>query len=172
MDMEWMGTVCLAHAARRTANLVTRHYNRYLASQELEVTQAVLLGIIDSGQADSLSSLARLMGVDRSTLQRNLRPLEEAGLVRKVKKAPKRIVPELTAKGSEKLVQAYEAWQRAQQSLTNALDDPNAEDIRTHLSALRKAVYRAETAPAADSETVSARTSAFQYEPEGNKSSL
>jgi DNA-binding MarR family transcriptional regulator len=144
MDIEWMGRVCLAHAARRTANLVTRHYNRYLAPLGLEVTQAVLLGVIGSGRADSLSALARLMGIERSTLQRNLHPLEQAGLVRRNRKGPKRVVPELTPQGEEKLAEAYDAWQQAQTSLTDALDDPDADAIRAHLSALRKAVHRIE----------------------------
>jgi len=144
MDIEWMGRVCLAHAARRTANLVTRHSNRYLAPLNLEVTQAVLLGVIGSGRANSLSDLARLMGIERSTLQRNLHPLEQAGLVRRNKKGPKQVVPELTRQGEESLADAYEAWQQAQNSLTDTLDDPDADQIRAHLSALRKAVHRAE----------------------------
>lgn len=143
-----MRQTCLAHAARRTANLVTRHYNRFLAPLELEVTQAVLLGVIASGQAQSLSALADLMGIDRSTLQRNLRPLEMAGLVQKVRHGSKRISARLTDIGHSRLNQAYLAWQDAQATLAGALENPSADQVRDNLEALRKAVRRLETAAA------------------------
>ncbi|WP_196223407.1 MarR family winged helix-turn-helix transcriptional regulator [Roseibium sp. RKSG952] len=145
MDLDWMSRTCLAHAARSTANLVTRHYNRYLAPLDLEVTQAVLLGLIGAKKANSQADLARLLGIERSTLQRNLRLLETAGLVEKKQAGGNRIRPELTKAGEERFKAAYAAWQRAQNSLSSALEDPGAEAIRDHLKALRKATHKAET---------------------------
>ncbi|MTI42217.1 MarR family transcriptional regulator [Roseibium hamelinense] len=114
-----------------------------MAPIDLEITQAMLLGLIGAGEADSLSELARLLGVDRSTLQRNLKLLEEAGLVNKVRIAPNRIKPELSAAGQTKIREASEAWQQAQDSLTAELGEAGADTIRTQMKTLRKAVHKA-----------------------------
>lgn len=131
----------MAYAARRTANLVTRHYNRYLAPLGLEITQAVLLGLIASGKAGSSSELARMIGVERSTLTRNLKLLEEAGLIRR-RTSGRKVVPELTGTGRTTLAEAYRAWEEGQAALTGELEAPDR--IRDHLKALRKAVFLAE----------------------------
>ncbi len=152
IDIEGMGRICLALAARRTANLVTRHFNSYLAPLGLEVTQAVLLGLIASGKAESSSALARLVGIERSTLTRNLKPLEDAGLLRR-RAEGRRMVPELTSLGHARLKQAYAAWQEGQDALTAQLDAPDAEAVRAHLKALRRAVHAAEDAASPENMT-------------------
>jgi DNA-binding MarR family transcriptional regulator len=131
----------LSYTRRRTANLVTRHYNRYLAPLGLEITQAVLLGLIASGKAGSSSELARMIGVERSTLTRNLKLLEEAGLIRR-RPSGRKVVPELTDSGRTRLAAAYKAWDAGQAALTVELEEP--EQIRGQLKALRKAVFLAE----------------------------
>lgn len=141
IDIEGMAQVCMAYAARRTANLVTRHYNRYLAPLGLEITQAVLLGLIASGTAGSSSELARMIGVERSTLTRNLKLLEEAGLISR-RTLGRKVVPELTETGRTTLAEAYRAWDAGQAALTSELEAPDS--IRDHLKALRKAVFVAE----------------------------
>ncbi|MEP3180554.1 MAG: hypothetical protein ABJO45_13515, partial [Lentilitoribacter sp.] len=62
IDFLHMGRTCFGHAARRTANLVTRHYNRHLAGLGLELTQAQLLAAIAEGSAGSAAGIARFLG--------------------------------------------------------------------------------------------------------------
>ncbi|MBX9698094.1 MAG: MarR family winged helix-turn-helix transcriptional regulator, partial [Acetobacteraceae bacterium] len=73
---------CYALEARRTANGVARLYNAALATQGLEVAQFSTLCAIAMGRADSVTALARGLGVDRSTLVRNLERLQRDGLIR------------------------------------------------------------------------------------------
>ncbi|MEM5582423.1 MarR family winged helix-turn-helix transcriptional regulator [Roseibium sp. AS2] len=141
IDFLHMGRTCFGHAARRTANLLTRHYNRHLAGLGLELTQAQLLAAIAEGSAGSAAEIARFLGIDRSTLARNLKPLEKAGLITRRQDGGRRVLPVLTADGERKVIEIHQAWQRAQDELGALLGPDGAEAVRAHMSALRKAVH-------------------------------
>lgn len=78
----------------------------------------------------SISSLAEAMGLDRSTLGRNLRVLQSAGLVTlsEGQDQRNRLVC-LTEEGEKRLVAAGPAWEAAQQRLVERL----GEDRRAQL---------------------------------------
>ncbi|WP_305989439.1 MarR family winged helix-turn-helix transcriptional regulator [Roseibium sp. MMSF_3544] len=141
IDFAEMGRTCLGHAARRTANLLTRHYNRHMAALGLELTQAQLLAVIADGTAPSASAIARYLGIDRSTLARNLKPLEAAGLIRRRETAGRTVLPELTPAGERKVIEIHQAWRKAQEELDALLGTEGASAVRAHMSALRKAVH-------------------------------
>jgi DNA-binding MarR family transcriptional regulator len=70
----------------------------------------------------SISVLADAMGLDRSTLGRNLRVLEGEGLVRLVEGEDMRNrIVKLTEAGAERLTAALPAWEAAQQRLVDRL---------------------------------------------------
>lgn len=140
IDFQQMGEMCLGHAVRRTANLLTRHFNRYLAPHGLEITQVQLMAVIASGNALSSSDIARYIGIDRSTLARNLKPLEAAGLIERHKGSGRKVVPVLTPAGEALIVEIHSAWQKAQQDLARHLGADTATSIKSGLSALRKSV--------------------------------
>ncbi|MCV0426521.1 MAG: MarR family winged helix-turn-helix transcriptional regulator [Roseibium sp.] len=141
IDFVEMGRTCLGHAARRTANLLTRHYNRHLSTVGLELTQAQLLAVVADGSASSASDIARYLGIDRSTLARNLKPLETAGLITRQKTGSKKVLPVLTPAGEEMVIELHRTWQRAQDELDTLLGPEGANAIRAQMSSLRKAVH-------------------------------
>jgi DNA-binding MarR family transcriptional regulator len=140
IDFRHMGRTCLGHAARRTANLLTRHYNRRMAELGLEITQAQLLAAIAEGSATSAAEIAGLLGIDRSTLARNLKPLESAGLIAR-RGGGRKVLPVLTPKGEDKVVGIHKAWRQVQDELSALLGTGGADAVRAQLSALRKAVH-------------------------------
>ena len=141
IDFAHMGSTCFGHAARRTANLLTRHYNRHLAPLGLELTQCQLLAVIADGSAASAAEIARFLGIDRSTLARNLKPLESAGLITRQKAGGRKVLPVLTPSGMEKVIEIHRAWMKAQEEVSTLLGPEGAEAVRTQMSALRKAVH-------------------------------
>lgn len=141
IDFVHMGRTCLGHAARRTANLLTRHYNRHLVPLGLELTQCQLLAVIADGSAASSAEIARFLGIDRSTLARNLKPLEAAGLISRRQKGNRKGLPVLTVAGERKVGEIHSAWQTAQSELGDLLGQDGADAVRAHMSALRKAVH-------------------------------
>ncbi|GAA0772208.1 MarR family transcriptional regulator [Roseibium denhamense] len=151
IDFFQMGQTCLGHSARRTSNLLTRHFNRHLAPFDLEITQAQLLAVIASGENLSASDIARYLGIDRSTLARNLKPLESAGLITRSQTGGRKVVPALTAKGERLAVDLHAAWQQAQDELTDHLGQERTQAIRDQLSALRQTVRALEQSAASAS---------------------
>ena len=73
---------CACSQLRRTARAASAIYDRYLAPVGLTVTQYAIL--VNIGRADRISrtDLADLMGMERTTLTRNLQPLERQSLIK------------------------------------------------------------------------------------------
>jgi DNA-binding MarR family transcriptional regulator len=74
-------TQCACSKLRRSARIVTSIYDEALAPSGLTVAQFALLRMLERVGPCSLSALAEAAALDRTTLNRNLRPLEQAKLV-------------------------------------------------------------------------------------------
>ena len=72
---------CTCFAVRRAARHVTQAFDRSLAPTGLRITQFALLSRLARSGPRNIQDLAQEMGLDRTTLGRNLRPLERDGLV-------------------------------------------------------------------------------------------
>lgn len=118
---------CLCSNVRRAALALTSLYDEALAPQGLKVTQFSLLHAVKRRERPSLSVLAEATGLDRSTLGRNLRLLEEAGVVTLSPGEDQRDrVATLTAQGAATLRAATRSWLRLQERLGAALGDDAA----------------------------------------------
>src|SRR5262250_1430032 len=72
---------CVCHKVRAAARSLTCAYDQALRPVRLRATQlAVLAGVGVDGSV-SITALADRLAMDRTTLSRNLRPLEKEGLV-------------------------------------------------------------------------------------------
>lgn len=130
---------CLVRAARRTANLLTRVYAERLSDLGLEPTQFTLLVAVAVGKARSASELAGKIGVERSTLVRNLAPMLAAGLIVAEPGEGRRLTYQLTASGQAKLDQAMIRWRKLQSELLEALPEGSLEAVHGQLALLRRA---------------------------------
>jgi len=119
-----LSTDCLCISLRRAARGVSRHYDGALDGFGINVAQYSLLCNLQRLDQPSISSLAEAMGLDRSTLGRNLRVLEGDGLVTLTEGADQRNrLVRLTDAGAERLLAAEPAWAAAQQRLAERLGD-------------------------------------------------
>ncbi len=125
---------CLCINLRRAARGVSRYYDGALDGFGINVAQYSLLSNLARLDQPSISSLAEAMGLDRSTLGRNLRVLEGEGLVALAEgdDLRNRIVV-LTETGQARLAAALPAWEAAQQKL---IDKLGAEKRATLLALL------------------------------------
>ncbi|MFP3514616.1 MarR family winged helix-turn-helix transcriptional regulator [Pseudomonas sp. SIMBA_077] len=123
-------TLCLCTNLRRASRGISRHYDGALDGFGINVAQFSLLSNLKRLDHPSISSLAEAMGLDRSTLGRNLRVLQSAGLVTlsEGQDQRNRLVC-LTEEGEKRLVAAGPAWEAAQQRLVERL----GEDRRAQL---------------------------------------
>ncbi|MGE8499568.1 MAG: MarR family winged helix-turn-helix transcriptional regulator [Pseudomonas sp.] len=111
-------THCLCTKLRRASRGVSKFYDDALAGVGLSVAQYSLLKNLQRLQQPSITSLADAVGLERSTLGRNLRVLEGKGLVllEGGEDQRNRLVL-LTEQGRVCLEQALAAWEQAQEQL-------------------------------------------------------
>ncbi|AOE84375.1 MarR family transcriptional regulator [Pseudomonas sp. TCU-HL1] len=111
-------TQCLCTKLRRATRNVTRLYDDALADVGLNVAQYSLLKHVTRLDQPSITSLAESMGLDRSTLGRNLKVLEAKDLVQLEGGEDQRNrLVSLTPAGRASLDAALQAWERVQQEM-------------------------------------------------------
>jgi DNA-binding MarR family transcriptional regulator len=119
---------------------VTRAYDDALRPVGLRATQLTVLVAVGNGGIMSITGLAKLMGMDRTTLTRNLRPLEKAGLIAVGLEGWRRSrTMEITKKGQSLLRDALPYWERAQETLRHKLGDQNWFSVHDSLDRLIRA---------------------------------
>ncbi|AZC39138.1 MarR family winged helix-turn-helix transcriptional regulator [Pseudomonas chlororaphis] len=128
---------CLCTNLRRAARGVSRFYDGALDGFGINVAQYSLLSNLQRLDQPSISSLAEAMGLDRSTLGRNLRVLEGEGLVRLSEGEDQRNrIVQLTKEGQQRLLAALPAWEAAQQRLIDRLGAEKRETLLALLNEL------------------------------------
>src|SRR5258707_5278662 len=70
---------CLCHNVRTASRVVSRTYDEALRPTGLRATQVSVLAAVGARGALSIKSLADSLEMERTTLTRNLRPLEDKG---------------------------------------------------------------------------------------------
>ena len=78
-----IGAECLCFRSRRLARVLTRHFDEALRPAGIQATQLTLLAAI-AGPGPAGQSMPRLhefLAMDPTTLSRNLKPLQNGGLV-------------------------------------------------------------------------------------------
>ena len=115
---------CACHKVRMAARAVTRAYDEALRPAGLRATQLLVLVAVAIDGAMSITELAKFMGMDRTTLTRNLRPLEDEKLVALGAEGRHRSrTLEITRQGRARLRQAMPLWEKAQKSLRAKLGE-------------------------------------------------
>ena len=113
---------CLCHNARMASRVITRAYDEALRPMGLRATQVAVLAAVGARGALSIKSLADSLEMERTTLTRNLRPLEEQGYVAIAPEGRHRSrVLTLTKSGQAALLKALPLWQAAQRSAMQQL---------------------------------------------------
>jgi len=115
---------CICTHLRRAARGVSRHYDEALAGFGINVAQFSLLRSVQRLDKPSITTLAEAMGLERSTLGRNLRVLEAEGLVQLADGDDQRNrLVLLSEEGRARLQAAQPAWEQAQAQLVTQLGD-------------------------------------------------
>ena len=131
---------CACHRVRTAARAVTRAYDEALRPVGLRATQLAVLVATAVDDPLSITALAKLLGMDRSTLTRNLRPLEAEGLIAVGLEGWRRSrTLEITKKGRSRLREALPLWEKAQRTLQRKLGDRRWDLIRNDLDDLIRA---------------------------------
>jgi DNA-binding MarR family transcriptional regulator len=128
---------CACFNLRKAARAVTQVYDAALAESGLKATQFTVLLAASLAEGAPLSRLADILVMDRTTLTRNLRPLEIQGLIQteRGKDRRERLVS-LSDKGRHVLDAAMPLWNRAQQTILNGFGTDRWTAILQELAAV------------------------------------
>jgi DNA-binding MarR family transcriptional regulator len=101
---------------------VTRHYEKHFQGSGLRATQFTVLATLAQTGPLSISGLSERMAIERSTLSRNLRLIENRGWISALADSDQRVRKmALTAKGRKKAAAALPIWRRAKSSVEPVL---------------------------------------------------
>lgn len=131
-----IGHVCACFNLRKATRALTQLYDEALRPAGLRTTQFTLLHAIRVAGPVSVRRLAAVVVMDRTTLTRDLRPLERQGLVsiepgedRRERKV------DLTTKGAQVITQALPLWEKAQAQVAQGLGQDRLQRLLDDLAA-------------------------------------
>jgi DNA-binding MarR family transcriptional regulator len=137
-DMRAVVQICAGMNARLAARRITRFLETRMRKTELSFAQFSLMSHIAAARDDTIGALAEGLGLDQSTLSRNLRGLERAGLVEIaiVEKDLRRRAVWLTEKGALRLEAALPVWRRAHTALSAIIQPGEIQRVAAVAAAL------------------------------------
>ncbi len=113
---------CACSALRHASRAVTQHYEKHFRGTGLRATQFTVLATLVQTGPLSISELSKTLGLERTTLSRNMRLLEKNGWVSAITHDDQRIRRmQLTRKGRAKAAAALPIWRRADVSAEKVL---------------------------------------------------
>src|SRR5436309_5020680 len=72
---------CVCFNLRRVARVVTQFYDAEMRRHGIRPTQGSILAVLSAKDSWNMAELSDALGMDRTTLVRNLRPLQRDGFV-------------------------------------------------------------------------------------------
>ena len=118
-------STCLNYNLKRTSRLVNHYYDKALKAAGVRASQFNLMVPVALRGAFSITELAALVGMERSALARNLKPLERKGWLTVTVGADRRTrVVHLARAGERVVLKAFPLWEHAERELTAALRGP------------------------------------------------
>ena len=137
-DARALAETCPGALSRLAARRITQFLDQELAATGISSAQLALMAQIAAAEDDTLGALAERSGLEQSTLSRNLRTLENAGLIEiaAVEGDLRRRAAWLTETGARRLEAAIPVWRKAQAKLARRF----ATDTTSHFTEVVEAL--------------------------------
>ena len=127
---------CVAGNLRRATRAVSAIYDQEMAGAGVRGTQFSVLTALALAEELPVGRLAEILGLERTTLTRNLLPLVRDGLVEDVPASDARVrLVRLTAEGRRVVGEALPRWERAQARVLRELGLARAGELLEGLRA-------------------------------------
>ncbi|HZR41092.1 MAG TPA: MarR family winged helix-turn-helix transcriptional regulator [Ktedonobacteraceae bacterium] len=133
-----LAAVCVCSNIRRASRAVTNYYDSVLGEvSNLRVSQAILLVIVYLAGPQTMNDLAKMTGLDRTTIGRNLKPLAQQGLLTLTPGDDQRTrIVTLAAPGYEAILRVVPQWERAQAHMVAGMEQEQVAGLLGQLSAV------------------------------------
>ena len=120
-------SVCYCTNLRQSANVISEFYDAELKEAGLTTPQYRLLINLKRLGSANITHWAEAVGLDRSTMVRNIKPLRAKGFLTQADGHGKVFI--LSPKGESALETAIPLWNIAQKKVENFLGEENAQAI-------------------------------------------
>ena len=132
---------CTCNNLRKAARAVTQYYDDALRPSGIRSTQFSLLSAIREFGTVNIGRLAEESVMDRTTLTRNLKLLEEEGLIIVTPGEDARVREvSLTPEARERLTVAHRYWKKAQAHMAEQMGNDGVHQLLRALSGAIQAV--------------------------------
>jgi DNA-binding MarR family transcriptional regulator len=123
-------STCACFNLRKTSRTITQFFDERLKPSGLIVTQFTVLVTVAIIKSGTINELAEILVMDRTTLTRNLKPLEREGWIKSEPGQDRRTrVISLTANGEATLAKALPLWKQAQYTVEETLGQQRWSDL-------------------------------------------
>jgi len=134
---------CVCFNLRRVTRVVTQFYDAEMRRYGIRPTQGSILASLQAKESWNMAELSDWLGMERTTLVRNLRPLQRDGFVNVVGGGRgNRVELMITAKGRKQIEKLAPAWKSAQCAMVKTLGEKRwsaiLSDLGTAALALNK----------------------------------
>jgi DNA-binding MarR family transcriptional regulator len=129
------GSMCAAGTLRRANRVVSRYYDTILKPSGLRATQYTVLSLVAYKTPISINQLAKMLVMDRSTLARDLQPLERQGFVSiAISETDNRVrLASITKQGQAVIRLAQPLWLKAQTSIAKIFGEDRLLNLISEL---------------------------------------
>lgn len=134
---------CVCFNLSWVTRVLTQFFDAEMRKHGIRPTQGAILQALNAKENWSMAELSSWLGMDRTTLVRNLRPLQRDGWV-DIEGGGRgsRVEPLITAKGREKIKEILPSWRSAQDAAVKTLGEQRwsaiLSDLETAAQALAK----------------------------------
>ncbi|HEU5078516.1 MAG TPA: MarR family winged helix-turn-helix transcriptional regulator [Opitutaceae bacterium] len=132
---------CVCFNLRRAARVVTQFFDAEMRRHGIRSTQGSVLAALHTIGPSNMAELSEVLGMERTTLLRNLRPLQRDGLVTiEGGGHGARVELSITAKGRKQIEKLTPAWAAAQRTAVQVLGESRWSAILADLDAVAAAL--------------------------------
>jgi DNA-binding MarR family transcriptional regulator len=123
---------CFCLASRQAARKITRLYDSHMQQSGLRATQFTILSQLMLRGELPIGKLAGILGMERTTLTRNLAPLErQKWIAIKPGDDPRARLLSITAQGRGVVRRGFPYWSKAQAHVANLLGTDGEAALKT-----------------------------------------
>lgn len=132
---------CVCFNLRWAARAMTKFFDAELRRHGIRATQSAILLALKAKESWSMADLSEALGIERTTLLRNLRPLQRDGLATAESGGRGgRLELAITAKGRKQIEKIMPAWRAAQSAAVKTLGEQRWSTILTDLETAAQAI--------------------------------
>jgi DNA-binding MarR family transcriptional regulator len=132
---------CVCFNLRRVTRVVTQFFDAEMRRHGIRSTQGTILSALHATGPTNMAELGEILAMERTTLLRNLRPLQRDGFVTiEGGGHGGRVELSLTTKGRKQIEKLTPAWESAQRTAVQVLGEKRWSTVLADLDAVASAL--------------------------------